>query len=86
MSVGRRCSFRQESVNLATYHFPSHSRDFVSHPNAPVQRAARQLRPLQPAVICSEANHRIHGSVFFDPFGITIGHKIQSDVMFKERF
>lgn len=34
----------------------------------------------------SEANHRIPGSVFFDPFGITIGHEIQSDVMFKESF
>ena len=32
------------------------------------------------------ANHRIHESVFFDPFGKTIGHKIQSDVMFKECF
>ena len=27
-----------------------------------------------------------HSLVFFDPLGITIRHKIQSDVMLKERF
>src|SRR5207302_10756503 len=27
-----------------------------------------------------------HSLVFFDPLGITIWHKIQSDVMLKERF
>jgi hypothetical protein len=40
-------------------------------------------RPVQPIVTCSDAQPGDHRLVCFDPLGITIGHKIQSDVVLK---
>lgn len=55
---------------------------------SPIGMAATRLTAAVFAVLANfrDAHHRIHGSVFFDPFGKTIGHKIQPDVMFQECF